>query len=607
MNMNRIRVEHALYVLAFALALTVRFLNLGAVPLSDVEANWALQALHASLGNSLGSQLVLGSQPAYVFLTGLSFSLLGSSNFLARFWPALVGSMLVLAPLFFRPLLGRRAALILAFGLALDPGMVAVSRLVGGPILAIGFGIWALGLAYDQRPLLAGIFAGLALLSGPAILQGLLGLFLAWLVIRLLAGADLIAPLVEPEDRVEDVPGWRNPLRVGISSMVVTTLIVGTVFFRLPQGLGAWMGTLPDYLTGWVSASGIPSLRLLAALAVYQPLALIFGIVGAVRVWVTAGWDYPGYSLAKRMGIWWVVALGLALLYPARQVADLAWVLLPIWTLAAIEFAYLFSLPHEQWYTSASQAALVFILLVLMWLNLAGFNQINLDFQATALRLGILIGVIVLGALTTVLVGLGWSWNIARLGLVWGLTAALGVYTLGGMWGVSQLHANERQVIRQELWDPTPLTGEADLLLKTLEDLSEWNTGLRTSIDVTVAVDAPSLRWALRNFRHVQFVGEGQVLQGGDTPSVIITRKSQETPNLTASYRGQDFGWWKVPAWTGALPPDFPRWLAFRQSPVESEQLILWARGDLFPGGTAGAANSTGQSGQDVPAGVGQK
>ena len=252
-------------------------------------------------------------------------------------------------------------------------------------------------------------------------------------------------------------------------------------------------------------------------------------------------------------------------------------------------------------------AALVFILLVLLWLNLAGFNQINLDFQATALRLGILIGVIVLGALTTVLVGLGWSWNIARLGLVWGLTAALGVYTLGGMWGVSQLHANERQVIRQELWDPTPLTGEADLLLKTLEDLSEWNTGLRTSIDVTVAVDAPSLRWALRNFRHVQFVGEGQVLQGGDTPSVIITRKSQETPNLTASYRGQDFGWWKVPAWTGALPPDFPRWLAFRQSPVESEQLILWARGDLFPGGTAGAANPTGQSGQDVPAGVGQK
>ena len=278
MNMNRIRVEHALYVLAFALALTVRFLNLGAVPLSDVEANWALQALHASLGNSLGSQLVLASQPAYIFLSGLSFSLLGSSNFLARFWPALVGSMLVLAPLFFRPLLGRRAALILAFGLALDPGMVAVSRLVGGPILAIGFGIWALGLAYDQRPLLAGIFAGLALLSGPAILQGLLGLFLAWLVIRLLAGADLIAPLVEPEDRVEDVPGWRNPLRVGISSMVVTTLIVGTVFFRLPQGLGAWMGTLPDYLTGWVSASGIPSLRLLAALAVYQPLALIFDL-----------------------------------------------------------------------------------------------------------------------------------------------------------------------------------------------------------------------------------------------------------------------------------------------------------------------------------------
>jgi hypothetical protein len=607
MIMNRIKVEHALYVLAFALAITVRFLNLGTVPLSDIEANWALQALHISLGYTSGSPVILGSQPAYIFLTGLSFSLLGSSNGLARFWPALVGSMLVLAPLFFRPVLGRKAALVLAFGLALDPGMVAVSRLVGGPILAIGFGVWALGLAYDRHPLLAGIFAGLALLSGPAILQGLLGLLLAWGIIRLLISAGLIAPLDEPNDTVEDVPRPVNSLRTGISSAVVTILIVGTAFFRVPQGLGAWMAALPDYLSGWVSPSGIPSLRLLAALAIYQPLALIFGIIGAVRVWLTAGWEYPGYSLAERMGIWLVIALGLALLYPARQVADLAWVLLPLWTLAAIEFAYLFSLPREQWYTSASQAALVFVLLVLLWLNLAGFNQVILDFQATALRWGILIGVIVLGALTTVLVALGWSWNIARQGLVWGLTAALGVYTLGGMWGVSQLHANERQVVRQELWDPTPLTGEADLLLKTLGDLSEWNTGLRTVIDITVADDAPSLRWALRDFSQARFVGEGQVLPAGETPSVIITRKTQETPNLTASYRGQDFGWWKVPAWSGALPPDFFRWLAFRQSPVEREQLILWARGDLFPGGTTGAANTTNQPAQAVPTGEGQK
>ncbi len=42
--------EHAFYALALAIAFGLRFVHLGALPLSDFEADWALQALHITQG-----------------------------------------------------------------------------------------------------------------------------------------------------------------------------------------------------------------------------------------------------------------------------------------------------------------------------------------------------------------------------------------------------------------------------------------------------------------------------------------------------------------------------------------------------------------------------
>ena len=134
-----INLEQALAVLALALALALRFLNLGAAALSDAEARWALQSLALANPSQSTSQLIIGAQPAYIFMTSWLFQLFGGTNFLARFWPALAGWSLVLAPLLFRRQLGRPAALIAAFGLALDPGLVTVSRQAGSPMMALAF------------------------------------------------------------------------------------------------------------------------------------------------------------------------------------------------------------------------------------------------------------------------------------------------------------------------------------------------------------------------------------------------------------------------------------------------------------------------------------
>jgi hypothetical protein len=140
------------------------------------------------------------------------------------------------------------------------------------------------------------------------------------------------------------------------------------------------------------------------------------------------------------------------------------------------------------------------------------------------------------------------------------------------------------------------VTGDADLLVQTLGELSSWQTGRPEAIDVRVEVDLPSLRWALRGYPRASFLGGGETSlpgAGQGLPSALITHQTQDTPSLASAYRGQDFIWSIYPAWSGGFPPDFFRWLVFRQSPVQQDQLILWARSDLFPGGELAPQDSS--------------
>ena len=50
MNDKQFKIEHLLYILAFVLALLLRLVNLGLLPLGEFEATWAMQALAVSKG-----------------------------------------------------------------------------------------------------------------------------------------------------------------------------------------------------------------------------------------------------------------------------------------------------------------------------------------------------------------------------------------------------------------------------------------------------------------------------------------------------------------------------------------------------------------------------
>lgn len=545
--------DHVWFVLALGLALFLRLLRLGEIPLSDDEARWALQALEVSSG----LRPEMGANPAYVLFTALVFFLFHAGDFTARLIPALAGSLLVLAPALFAEKIGRRAAVVLAFLLAIEPGLLAISRLAGSPILAVTAVVFSVGFWQAGRKGLSGAFAGLALLSGPAAWLGGVALGIAWLLANLVRGSGLSVSL--------DRQAWQ-PFGIGL---VAAYLLAGSLFLFAPGGLGAGMLALPEFFAGWLAVSGTSMVTLLLALPSYALLGLVFGLIGLVRGW------FEGHKAVPVLAFWFLAGLLVVLGYPSRQVADLAWVLLPLYALAAIEIdRYIRPVQGGLWET-LGMLVLSLSLLFFAGLNFMTIANIPLDDTSLSLRWVAFLGSFVILVLSAVLVGLGWSVQSSLQGTAWGLLAALLVYTFSVGTGAAQLRTH-RTV---QMWPSGPQTAQADVLLNQMGGLARWKVGVPGGLDVqVVSINSPALRWALRDWT----LTESSALPADVSPAFLLTPASLPTPELEAGYRGTDLVWRRSPGWDTAIPLDWMRWFAVREINQSEEVIILWVRNDIF-------------------------
>jgi hypothetical protein len=591
--------EHAIYLVALVIAIGLRFLNLGALPLSDYEATWALQALHITQG----LHPALGPNPAYVHLTAIFFYIFGAANFLARFWPALAGCALVLSAWFMRGRIGRIPALVLAFGLAVDPGLVAMSRLAGGPMLAVAFLVFAGLMWLDDHRSLAGLFAGLAVLSGPSVWFGLLGLVLAWALISVidrrsaarlqekteeaqsnendgknpgeLPGEKPVAPALEikPDD-VPSVPAQetgRNLLKGNYSSALAwglgTLIALGSLFLLSPVGLSAFIDSFVEFLRGWWTLSDTQIWQPLLALPAYEILPLGFGIAAAVRGILKRD------TVSIRLALWALVALILALIYPGEQVTDLGWALLPLWALAAVELGHHFDFAGRNLWEIAGVLVLVDSLLVFGWLNLAGITTLPLDTQDARMHLSLLLAVVILILLSLLLVRAGWSGATARLGGVWSAVLVLSAFTLAMSTGAAGI----RQPLTVELWQPEPRTGRVDVLLSVASQISDLNAGYAAQLPLTIlAVDSPALHWLFRDWQ----VTDTTALTPDANPPLVIS--TVDKLSLAAAYRGEALPLPEVADWGHATSSDWLKWFVYRQMPILRQEVIFWVRSDLM-------------------------
>jgi hypothetical protein len=578
MNSSRLKNEGWLFWLAFLIALGFRIIQLGASPLTDSEATLALQVLHIAQGKAP----LLGPQPGYILFTSLLFGIIESTNFMARFVPAIVGSTLVFVPYFFRDKIKLLPALILTFFFAVDPGLVALSRQANGTILAVTFLLFAWGMWRNQRAIPAGIFAGLALLAGPSLWAGLLALGFSWVFLQ---GMESKQPLSDESKSAE--PSLVSTslftsfeLRPALLALIVTLLFGGTLFFLSPNGLSAWLSGLPAYLKGWTSASPMTPGRMLFAFFAYEPLGIFLAVLSLIRGYRTKS------RRILRTGLWLGVSLLLAIFY--RQTSELVWAIIPLLTLAALELSRAFNIFAEERVEVGVVVLALMILLAYIWFDV---SKIALDpssqLSATTLPLFgrsiqisgapyvILLGAVLIIILCVSFVAFGWSVRTAWLGTTWAFVLFFGVYSLAAAWGSSGV----RSPNGLELWAPDQPPSQAYLLRASVEDVSEFSLGHTDSQPVTImGIDSPALEWILQN-RAVEVVSE---LNPQIAPPIVITPLMNDL-GLPSAYRGQDFTWRQRPLWDSIKTPDWIRWLVFRQLPRDNETIILWVRDDLFP------------------------
>ncbi len=554
-----------LYFLAFLLALGLRFIQLGAVPLTDTEATLALQAL--ALAN--GENPLLSPQPGYILLTSIPFYLFESTNFLARLFPALAGSLLVFAPYFFREKLAERVALLSTFLIAIAPGLIALSRQASGTMLAITFGVFAWAMWHEKRPQAAGIFAGIALLGGASVWMGLLIAALTWALAQNLLPQEDVEIMEAPSRAQASQNGERSrtdDLKVAAKYGGITLLLVGTLFLLSPNGISAFAASLGEFLGGWRNQSDVPATRVLVGFIAYYPFALLFGLVGGIRAILSK--EKTGITLS----LWALVAFLLIIFYPAHQVADLIWVTLPLWILSAKELNLHLRLPNYDRSETIGVFALTLLLMAFSWLNISGAGVLSPNAEMLTSRLILLGGSVLLLILSLGLIAIGWSVETATLGGVWGISLMLGIYTLSAAWGASGLRTPKGI----EIWDNAPRVTQAGLLLETVEEVSIMARGDATTLTITVkGIDSSALFWMLRN-HNVNVVSS---LDMTTAPELVITPLGEEV-ELASAYRGQDFVWRTYPDWL--LGRNWAKWLTLREMPMQSEQIILWARNDLF-------------------------
>ena len=576
MNSSSPKNEGLLYGLALLIAVALRFIQLGAVPLTDSEATLALQALHLASGKSV----LLAPQPVYILFTTIFFAIVQSTNFMARVIPAIAGSALIFAPLVLREKIKPRPALILAFLIAVDPGFTALSRQSNGAILAATCLMFAYGMWTHRRVHATGIFLALALLSGPSIWAGLLILLLTSIFLRFTESAPAKNdPPTTNEDASSSIENPKSQIVNLFPSFIITFLLAGTLFFTTPNGLSAAFASIPAYLNDWIHPTSTPPTRILIAFLAYEPLGVTLAILSLIR----------GYRTNSRRIIRLSMWLGVALLLTIfqRNADGLVWAILPLLVLAAMELSRALDIFRDEFMEVGLVTLGICLLSAYIWFNVSGI-ALNTYIAPTTLpifgtvqnpRLLVFYGSLIILIMSLLLVASGWSARTARLSATWSAVIFLGFYSIAAAWGASGL----RDPDGFELWLPDSRPVQTDLLNSSVDEISDYSVGHVDSQPVTIfGVSSPALEWLLRN----NAITVASTLDPQEAPPILITPVMKD-PGLPAAYRGQDFTWRKYPQWESVDSYGWIKWLVFRQLPEKDETIILWARNDLFPDGQA--------------------
>ncbi len=449
--------------------------------------------------------------------------------------------------------------------LAISPEMVGLARIVGSPMMAMVFLIAALGFWLGGKPILAGMSLALGLMSGPGFWVGvvLIGLSLA-LVAWLAGGQDMLSQAIAGRQKTH----WTH---FGLA-FAVTLLVVGTGFFLAPAGLSGIFSGLVDFILGFGQSRTASAGLIPFALLAYGAGAVVFGLWGGIR----------GLLIKSRLDlflfIWAGLALVFLLVYPASRPADVIWVTLPLWVLSARVAAFAWRKPESARLVAAIGALMVVVVFAFMLLAVRTLVSPNLPQAQQINYLIALVGGVVLVVAVIFLVSYGWSEEVARASLLLGLA----VIFSAGMVSVSVNSTGIGPETPYTLWYPEETVLTPEWLTVTIDRTLVWNARGTEPVSIAVAgLDSPGLRWALRHYEPLDFV---PFVPPQTQPGVVLTAFGV-IPEISHGYQGQSLVWARTVPWRGLTSGQYLTWLITREAPTIPQEVILWVRTDLMPGG----------------------
>ncbi len=546
------------------LALGVRVIALGRDPLSPEEARLALEALAWTQGAARD----LVAVPLYPWWTGLLFFLFEPNDFWARFWPALLGSLLVVAPWWVFPETPRSYKVALALVLALDPALVLASRTAHGAMWAIPWLLFAVGALRRGRTTLGLVLTLLALYGGWSGWWGLLLLAVAWGLWSRLYGVR---------------PSWSLSIRAAPVVATAWVLFLGMGLYRpgLAGMFQSLLQGLADFAQGW---SGFMALWPFLA---YQGPLLVAWL--GVTLWDLRRDEPSGLRIAPWVAL---VAAVLWWLYPGREPGLAVWVNLGLWPGLVWGFLQLRPEAGQQ----RDLAWLLTLFHVGLWMLL--FSQLALLIQEIGFGSGPFLlwrgALVVLAAFLLGLSGLTWTTLMevqpVRTHV---LLAFLFVMVLGQFSGWTRIW----EPPSQRLWETEVSSSSLRALETTWQQWALWTHGRPEEMEGWSTVQGkPELRWALRWVRSLWWTASPP-RQPTTLPEVLLTPKPAPpvaedgrvlppVPELPfdspVPYRAQDFA-----VREQVLP--FSQWsqgwlwvFHLQTVPTQQEEVLFWLRSDRF-------------------------
>jgi uncharacterized protein (TIGR03663 family) len=592
-------VERVAYGAIGLLAAWLRFLQLGLRPLNGAEAEQALAAFRFTQGATQAAPA--GTIPALFTGNVLGFTIMGSSDAIGRWLPALAGVVLALLPYGLRQRLGRGGALAASLLLAISPSAVYLSRSLDSAIVVAACGlaivVGLLNYVDTRQPgylYFAAAALGLGLAAGPGIYSLLLILLAFGLLLYVV-------------DRLREREGAWASLQVAWSAarsekgfaakagavLAATFGLVAMTFVLHPAGIGHAADLLGAWARGFLpEAGGQPLFYPLLLFLRYEALILFLGSVELVR-WVARGRgeqqesDRYGSSFPHTpFLVFWSLVATLLLLVPGyRSPGNLLLVVVPLALLGGqgVERTWRWIDRHKFWFEAVMVALVALVVGIFLYLQLAAFARaasattvsiagINMYASSTYLLLATVAIVLLVG-----LGAVAWLWRGPQLVLAGGWLAVvliLGLFGVKAMWSASFAHTSDaRELIIMETTVP-----DVHLLVERLEALSLQKAGAAHELPFTLdAATGPVVAWYLRDF------GQQVVVEGlSDPPDTIaaVTLAAQDLP-IGETFRGQGF-----PLRTHWLPwglrgQALVRWLLFNQGslPVVDQEVVLWVVG----------------------------